>query len=473
MTKVDNKTLFSEFSPARLFFTAAIPGSVGMLFSSVYQLMDGIMVGRVLGDTAFAAVNLAMPFVIINFALADLIGVGSSVPIAHALGRKDDKEANNIFTCACIAIVVAGIIVGAALFALARPLMRLMGAEGVLVDYAARYLEVYALLSPVTTVIFAVDNYLRISGVIRGSLFINILMSLLSMGLEFLFLFVFEWGILGAALGTGLGMSIAAIVAFVPFFMKKLPLRFVRPHFTKSVIKTTISCGMPNFLNNIAARVASVFMNVLLLRFGGETAVSVYGVLMYVDGFILPLMYGTCDSLQPAIGFNWGAGDYKRAFRIEKYCFIACAVVSVASAAVLFAAPDGISHIFLGEGSPEIIETARVAIRIFAFTYLARWVSFAAQSFFLAIGRPLPAGTLSLSISLVVPLLLIPCFYSLELTGLWLNTPVAAVVVAVIAVILLVIFFHKFKTSDPQKFSLNNHISPPETGISETENTEN
>ena len=86
--------------PTRLFFKAAVPGSIGMLASSIYQLVDGMLVGQLLGNTAFAALNLAMPFVIINFALADLIGVGSSVSISIRLGEKNEKEASNLFTCA-------------------------------------------------------------------------------------------------------------------------------------------------------------------------------------------------------------------------------------------------------------------------------------------------------------------------------------------------------------------------------------
>ena len=91
---MDYKTLYAKTPPTRLFFKAALPGSVGMLASSVYQLIDGMLVGQILGSTAFAALNLAMPFVIINFALADLIGVGSSVSISIRLGEKNEKEAS-------------------------------------------------------------------------------------------------------------------------------------------------------------------------------------------------------------------------------------------------------------------------------------------------------------------------------------------------------------------------------------------
>ena len=81
---MDHNTLFAQTPPGKLFLIAALPGAIGMLASALYQLIDGILVGQVLGDTAFAAINLAMPFVIINFALADLIGVGSAVPISWA-----------------------------------------------------------------------------------------------------------------------------------------------------------------------------------------------------------------------------------------------------------------------------------------------------------------------------------------------------------------------------------------------------
>ncbi len=187
--------LFSKTPPLKLFFLASIPGAISMLASALYQMLDGIFVGQFLGATAFAAVNLAMPFVIINFSLADLIGVGSSVPISISLGKKQEEEASNIFTCACLMIVGTGVLIGALLFAAAPLLIRLMGAEGAFADLAVQYIRVYALCSPFTTIVFAMDNFLRICGYIRGSMFLNILMSALSAVLEFVFLSVLGWGI--------------------------------------------------------------------------------------------------------------------------------------------------------------------------------------------------------------------------------------------------------------------------------------
>ena len=306
---MESTALFAKTPPLKLFAIAALPGSVSMLASALYQLLDGAFVGRLLGETAFAALNLAMPFVIINFSLADLIGVGSSVHISVCLGRKNEREAYNIFTCACLMIVGAGVLVGGILFAAAPLLIGFMGAEGDFAAMAIQYMRVYALCSPLTTIIFAVDNYLRICGYVRGSMWLNILMSALCAILEFLFLGVFHWGIWAAALATCSAMMLCAVIAFLPFLRKKAMLRFCRPQFRIKMIRQIIACGSPNFLNNIAGRITSILINRILVRLGGETAVSVYGVLMYVDGFVQPIMYGLCDSLQPAVGYNWGAGE--------------------------------------------------------------------------------------------------------------------------------------------------------------------
>ena len=435
---MDSKTLFAKTPPLKLFFIASIPGAVSMLASALYQLFDGIFVGQFLGGTPFAALNLAMPFVIINFALADLIGVGSSVPISICLGRKQDKEANNIFTCACLMIVGAGVVVGGILYAAAPLLIRLMGAEGDFAELAVQYLRVYAISSPVTTIVFAMDNFLRISGMIRGSMMLNIIMSVISAGLEFLFLGILGWGIWAAALATCSGMFIAVALALIPFLRGRATLHFCRPHFHTAMIRQIISCGSPNFLNNIAGRITSILLNAILVRLGGETAVSIYGVLMYVDGFIQPLMYGMCDSLQPAVGYNWGAGKNSRVRQIERCCFTASGVVSLASVVVIALVPSQIASLFMSDADAAAMVTAVTALQLFSLTYITRWFSFATQSYMMAIEKPLPASIISVSTALLFPVLLIVLLWPLGLTGIWLNFAGTALLAAVLSLIILI-----------------------------------
>ena len=435
---MESKKLFAQTRPVKLFFIASIPGAISMLASALYGLFDGIFVGQFLGSTAFAAVNLAMPFVIINFALSDLIGVGSSVPISISLGQKRDKDACNIFTCAVIMIVGTGILVGTALFGFAPLFIRLMGAEGEFAELAVMYLRVYAVFSPITTIVFAMDNFLRISGYIRYSMSLNVMMSVFCAGIEFLMLGVLGWNIWAAALSNCLCMTLCAAMALIPFLRGKTVLRFVRPRFHMAMIRQIIACGLPSFLNNIAGRITSILLNAILVRLGGETAVSIYGALMYVDGFVQPVMYGACDSLQPAVGYNWGAGKFSRVRALERCCFVAAAVICGAAVAVISLFPSQLVHLFMSDAAGDILATADFAMRLFALTYLTRWVAFATQSYMLAIEKPLQASIISVSTALVFPLLLIAALWPLGLTGIWLNFAGTAALAAVLSIVILV-----------------------------------
>ena len=447
---MDQNALFAKTPPGKLFLIAAIPGAIGMLASALYQLIDGILVGQVLGEAAFAAINLAMPFVIINFALADLIGVGSSVPISVRLGQGDKDAANNIFSCACLMIVGTGFLIGAVLFFTAPLLFRLLGAEGDLIGLAVQYLRVYALFSPLTTIIFASDNYLRICGKIRMSMWLNILMSILTAVLEFTLLVVLDLGIWAAALASSLGMVACVVIAMYPFARGKLPLQFCRPKFSLPMVKQIVACGSPNFLNNISGRITSIIMNAVLLRAGGQNAVSIYGILMYVDGLIQPLMYGACDSLQPAVSYNWGAGNRSRILAIEKYCFSAAAGISLLSAVFLFLFPGAVTTLFLSDMDAAFLATAQTAIRLFALTYLTRWFSFASQSLMTALERAGEASLISSSTALIFPVLLLAVLSPMGLTGIWLNFAGSSLLAGLLSGFLLLRFWKRhWKTAAP------------------------
>ena len=185
-------------------------------------------------------------------------------------------------------------------------------------------------------------------------------------------------------------------------------------------------------------RITSILLNAILVRLGGETAVSIYGALMYVDGFVQPVMYGACDSLQPAVGYNWGAGKFSRVRALERCCFVAAAVICGAAVAVISLFPSQLVHLFMSDAAGDILATADFAMRLFALTYLTRWVAFATQSYMLAIEKPLQASIISVSTALVFPLLLIAALWPLGLTGIWLNFAGTAALAAVLSIVILV-----------------------------------
>lgn len=439
--------LFVKTKTRKLFFRAAIPGAIGMLASAMYQTLDGVYVGKFLGATAFASVNLAMPFVIINFAIADLIGVGSSVPISISLGEGKKDTADRIFSLSCVLIVFFGILMGLFMYILAPFFMKMMGADGEFASQAVMYLRTYAVMSPVSTMVFASDNYLRICGKIHTSMCLNIFLSVFCAVVELLFLGVFGFGIWAAAFASCLGMAITASISLLQFRKGRLALSFVRPVFSFSIVKKIFACGLPSFLNNIAGRLTSIVMNMILVRLGGQNAVSVYGVLMYADGIILPIMYGSCDSLQPAVGYNWGAGYPSRVRGIEKFCFSTSFLLCMLAFLACSFIPGFIVSSFI---SGEIPPYAVGAVTIFAFTYLTRWISFSTQSFMLALEKSLYATIISISMAFIFPMILLFSLEWMGLDGIWLNFPLTSLLGAILsAVILLRVRKDIMKEDDP------------------------
>ena len=427
--KSKTEQMYAQMSPWRLFFVVAAPGMVSMFAMSIYSILEGIFIGQILGEGAFAAVNIAIPLVMINFSLADLIGVGASAPISIALGKEDYKTANNVFSCAVILNFVASTLMGIIMFFAAVPLSHMMGADDQLLDTAVRYLRTFALCGPITTIFFAMDNYLRICGHVKTSMFINIGCNVGTLGFLTLFLLVFDMDVVGAALATCISMCTCAVICLVPFLRNKQLLKFTKPKFSFALFKQIAACGSPVFLNNIAGRVTSILMNISLMTIGirllgeggGQTAVAVYAVLMYASDLCWPLLYGIADSLAPALGYNWGAKNYDRVKRIAKCAYIGTATIGLVSTALLFFLPGTIASWFVNAEETRLLEISTHAIRVFSFAYLFRWIAVTTQSYFSAIKKPLQATILSFANAFIFPVVLLGALWNLGLEGIWLN----------------------------------------------------
>ena len=438
--------MYATMNPWRLFFVVAMPGMISMFAMSIYSIIEGIFLGQVLGEGAFAAVNIAFPLVMINFSLADLIGVGASVPISIALGRKDYKAANNAFTCSIIMIFITSIIMGSVMYIAAEPLARMMGANDVLLDTSVRYLRTCALCSPLASVFFAMDNYLRISGFVKTSMVINIASNLLTIAFLSFFLLACKMDVVGSALATSLSMCLCSIIAIIPFIAKKTLLKFQKPHFNVQLFRQIAACGSPVFLNNIAGRVTSIIMNVTLIMLGNEvfgenggtTAVAVYAVLMYSSDLCWPLLYGISDSIAPSIGYNWGAENYDRVKKIIKCAYIGTAFIGIISTAILFFFPSTIASMFVKPEDVRLLEISTGAIRLFCFAYLFRWFGVTTQSFLSAIEKPLMATVMSVAVALIFPVIMLGALWPLGLDGIWLNFVGVTAGTAILGAILLI-----------------------------------
>ncbi len=444
--KRDTELMYATMSPWKLFFVVALPGMVSMFAMSVYSIFEGIFIGQKLGEAAFAAVNIAMPLVLINFSIADLIGVGASVPISIALGRRDNARANNVFTCSVITIFIASTVMGAAMFFAAEPLCSMMGASDALLDTSVRYLRTAAVCSPLSCIFFAMDNYLRISGYVKTSMVINICSNLGMLGLLTFFLIVLEMDVVGSALATSISFVVCSLVAMVPFLRGKTLLKFTRPRFEWSMYREIAACGSPVFLSNVSGRLTSILMNISLMTLGAEvwgegggtTAVAVYAVLMYASDMCWPLLYGISDALSPSIGYNWGAENYSRVKRIAKCAFIGTLVVGLVSTSVLFFFPDLIASLFVKREEEMLLRESARAIKIFCLAYLFRWFAVTTQGFLSAIEKPVPATLMSVTTAFVFPVLILGALWSFGLDGIWFNFVGVNILGALLGIVLLV-----------------------------------
>ena len=456
--------MYATMKPWKLFFVVALPGMISMFAMSVYSIIEGIFIGQILGEGAFAAVNIAMPLVMINFSLADLIGVGASAPISVALGREDHKTANNIFSCSVVLIFAVSLFMGSIMFITAEPLSRMMGADDLLLDTAVRYLRTAALCSPLAAIFFAMDNYLRISGFVKTIMVINIVSNLLTLGLLTFFLLGCNMDVVGSALATSLSMCICSLVAMIPFVAKKALLKFTKPKFNFKMLKQIAACGSPVFLNNVSGRVTSILMNISLMTLGvqtlgeggGQTAVAVYAVLMYASDLCWPLLYGIADSLAPSLGYNWGAKNYGRVKSIAKCAYIGTAIIGLISTSLLFFLPDTIAAWFVKAEDANLLEISTHAIRLFCLAYLFRWIGVVTQSYFSAIEKPLQAAAISVGTAFVFPVVLLGALWSFGLDGIWFNFAGVNFFTAILSAILLARLMKEIK----EKEQLNTPTAP-------------
>ena len=435
---MQNEHFFETLSPTRLFFRCALPSMVSMSVVSLYTVADGIFVGRCIGADALAAVNLVMPLIMISFALADLIAVGSAVQIAIRLGEKKQDDANRIFSFCAGLIFLISCAAGVLGWFFAEPAVKLMGADATVTAYAVDYLRMYAVFSPGIMIFFALDNYLRICGRVKYSMLLNVGTALVNIALDFLFLVVWHQGVAAAALASCLSLMLGTVLSLAPFLTRRLSLRFTRGTLSPRLLGNIIANGSSEFFSNIASSAMMVLLNTVLLHLAGATAVAAFSIVMYVDSIVGSLLYGMADALQPAISYHYGAGLQQRMIALEKRVLTASALVSLAAMTAMLLGGGWIIPLFVPAGDNTLLQMSLRAMQLFSLSYLTVWAGTAFSSFFTALSRPVPSLVLSLSRTLLFPLLgvaVLPALWGLD--GVWLMPALGAFATALLALCLL------------------------------------
>ena len=439
-----NTFMFEKMQPTKLFIKCAIPATLSMIFSGIYSIADGIFVGRCIGADALAAVNLVMPLIMISFALAEMIAVGSSVQIAMLLGQKEKELADRTFSVCIKVILGISVIIGLIFFFLSKPILMLIGTEGMALQYSMEYIRVYAVFSPLIIVYFAADNYLRICGKQNYSMALNIATSVLNIVLDFLLLVVWKQGVWAAAFTSCISMALGTVMALCPFFRNKLELKFVKGWISAKQFVKLVANGSSEFFANIASSIFSFILNIVLLSIGGATAVAAMSVVMYVESIASMMISGMSDSMQPAISYCHGAGLKKRVYALEKRVLVSAAVLSLTACLLLRYGGAWVVPFFVKPGETELLTLSIHAMSLYALSYLVNWVDGCLSGYLTALGQAGRSFIVSIMGTLVLPLVgLAVLAPPLGLAGVCLMPLFAGVLSAVLSLVLVLTIKNK------------------------------
>ncbi|WP_039666293.1 MATE family efflux transporter [Campylobacter volucris] len=429
---------YTSSNPTKLFFKCALPNMASAAFIYLYIIIDGIFVGRYLGVDALAAMNLVMPFIMISFALADMIAIGSSVQISINLGKGKIEQARRIFSFCLLLIFIISCFMGILGFFLANSLSKLMGASEHIQILSTQYMQIFALFAPATMLSFALDNYLRICGKTFYSMMVNIIIALSNIILDWLFIVVFGWGLFSAALATCIGMFLGTILGFIPFVFKNLILKFKKPLINFNILKSILYNGSSEFFSNISSSIYTILANAILLKIAGNNALAAFSIILYLSTFVFILVIAMCDAMQPAISYNYGHKNLKRIQDIFKRMFFASFFIGIFTFLCVYFYNDFIVEIFNKDNNQEFFLIAQNALLIFSFSFLLSWFGKFCASFFTALDKPLLSLSISIIQSLILPFIFIYALsYFFGLNGIWAASIVSEICVVFIAYFIL------------------------------------
>ncbi len=434
-----NSEIFEKLSPTRLFFRCAVPSMITMAFGALYQIADGMFVGRFIGGDALAAINLIMPIIMMVFAFSNMIATGASVRISILLGEKNREEASRVFSLSLKVIFVISCVMGILGFFFARPFVNLLspGASQQAIDYGVTYIRVHAVFSPFLLVYFATDNFLRVCSKEKLSMWISIATQALNIILDVILIAFLGQGVWAAAFTSCISMALGSVITLWLFTGKKMDLFYTKKGIRLSNFFRILANGFSEFFSNISMSVMSVVYNLFLLKYGGTTAVAAFSVIMYVDSIIGMLVFGMCDALQPAISYCYGARLIDKVRAIFKRIIIGAVVLSCASMLFMMFAGHYVAPIFVKPEETELLAVSIVGMKLFSLSYLTGWVDMCFSSYFTALERPLRSLITSFFGTLVFPIsflfILTPIW---QLNGVWLTSVAACTASALLTLLL-------------------------------------
>ncbi len=446
----NNKYLGKE-SVSKLLLKFSIPCILSLLISSLYNIVDQIFIGNSeLGYLGNAATSVVFPITIISVAFAWAIGDGSAAYLSLCQGRKDTKNAHTAIGNGILINFIISILFVLLGFLFMDKLLFLFGASEVTLPIAQDYFRIILIFIPAYMMANGMNAIIRADGSPGISMASTLIGAITNIILDPIFIFVFKWGIKGAAWATVIG-QVLSLIASIIYFTKTKTFKLGWSSFKVNfgIFSNVIKLGVSTFITQMSIVVISLVCNIMLAKYGAiskygtDIPIAVIGICMKVFTIVINIAVGIILGAQPILGYNYGAKQYDRVKKTFKLALVSTIIVGLISMLLFELCPSIIIKMF-GTESDLYMEFAIKTFRIFLFFIVFTCTIKITSIFFQAVGNPVKASVISLSrdIVLFVPLVIIlPKFIGVE--GALYAAPIADLVGIIITIILLILFFIK------------------------------
>ena len=428
----------------RRLIRSSIPGVAMMLVGSIYSVVDGLFVSNFVGTTAFAALNVIWPAIMLIGALGLMIGTGGSALVAKTMGEGDHDRAHQMFTMLVQFTFVLSALFMVPLFFLMEPLARMLGAEGEMVNQCVIYGRICSLGLPAFMLQMAFQSFYMTAEKPQLGTIMSIVCAVTNMTLDALFIVVLKWGLAGAAAASMLACCVGGFYPLWYFSSRRnqSSLRLVYAKFERHPLLQACSNGLSEYVGNISFNVLAICYNLQLLRMMGENGVAAYSVLLYYSYVFAAIFFGYNITVTPVVGFNYGAGDKAELRSLLRHSMILLLALGcvITLAAELTAGPA--ARLFVGY-DPELTALTMRAIRISMASFVLVGVNIFTSAWFTGLNNGKVSAAVSFIRNLILELgfvFLLPALLGPD--GIWLAVD-AAEVCALIMTISLILAYRK------------------------------
>lgn len=438
----------------KLLFSFSMPAFIAMLFSGIYNIVDTIFIGKGIGTLAVGGVGIVYPIQTLYTAFAQMISIGSASAISRSLGEKEDERANQITTNAFVLTTVISVLLMIGTYFFLNPLLYFFGSNEELIPYAREYLLISIYVIPFNALALLSSAVFRAEGNIKISMVCVLIGAILNIILDPLFIFVFEWGLTGAAWATVASQCLATIFSLFYILTRRSTVQFKKKYLIPNlkISQSIISVGFSAFARNGASSLFALITNSTLRTYGNTISLAAFGTVNRIlSFFFLPIM-GINQGMQPIASYNYGAKQPVRIKSVVKFSLIYTTIIGAVGSIVGILFPHLFIQLFSKDDS--LLQVGAFVLRLQLLFFWTIGLQMVASTLYQSLGAPIPSLFLSVlrQLIILIPLILIlPRYTPLGINGVWYAFPISDFVAFIIAAIILWRKWHQLDKKNEDK----------------------